>query len=235
MPTNGDYNTDNIDFYWGDWRYDESYRQKLTVRYITRMPALRFDSIAAEDGRVWDNGSGVGAGFEESDGGTNDNEALRLGDYLGGQSYKTILSFDTAIDSIELEYYEIDSVEVQMTRGRKRDQDPFEWGGSCAIDVAGGYFGTSADLEAIDYHAVPDANNVAYFLADPGEFKTMTSTQLSAEGIKNINLYGRTQLRVYFTIPTNGDSVTDSLGFYSGFYETFGSYRPTLIIRFKPN
>jgi len=199
------------------------------------MPALRFDSIAAEDGRVWDDGSGVGAGHEEDDSGTEDNESLRLGDYSTGQSYKTILSFDTAIDSIELEYYEIDSVEVQMTRGRKRGQDPFEWDGSCAIDVAGPYFGTGTQLENVDYHAVPDANNVAYFLADPGEFETMTSTQFSAEGIENINLDGRTQIRVYFTTPTNGDSVTDSLGFYSGFHETFESYRPTLIIRFKPN
>jgi len=115
IPTNGDNISDEMRFYSGDWRYEESVRPKLTVRYITRMPALRFDSIAAEDGRVWDDGSGVGAGHEADDSGTEDNESLRLGDYSTGQSYKTILSFDTAIDSIELEYYEIDSVEVQMT------------------------------------------------------------------------------------------------------------------------
>jgi hypothetical protein len=233
--TNGDNNSDNLSFYSGNWPYDESYIPKLTVRYVTRMPALRFDSIAAEDGRVWDNGSGIGAGYEEVDAGTEDNEALRLGDYSTGQSYRTVLSFDTAIDSIELEYYEIDSVELQMTRGRPRGQDPFGWGGSCTIDVASPYFGTGTQLESVDYHTVPDANNIAYFLADPGNAKTMTSTLFDAEGIENINLDGRTQLRVYFTTRTNGDAVIDTLGFYSGFYETFESYRPTLIIRFKPN
>jgi len=234
--TNGDNISDYMKFYSGDWETLESVRPKLTVQYITRMPALRFDSIPAEDGRVWDNGSGVGAGHQADDNGTEDNEALRLGDYSGGQSYRTILSFDTVIDSIELEYYAIDTVEVQMTRGRQRGtSDPFEWGGGCAIDVASPYFGTGTQLENVDYHAVPDANNVAYFLADQGEFNTMTSTLFDAEGTENIDLDGRTQLRVYFMIPTNGDGVWDSLGYYSGLYETFESYRPTLIIRFKPN
>ncbi|HIJ67028.1 MAG TPA: hypothetical protein HPP51_01920 [Planctomycetes bacterium] len=231
-PTNGDYTSDYISFYSGDWDLEENVRPKLTIRYITRMPAFRFDSIANEDGRVWDDGGGFGVGNDYKG---DNHEALRLGDYSGGQSYRTILSFDTIIDSIELEYYEIDTVEVEMTRGRLRGQDPFVWGGNCVVDVASPYFGTGTQLENGDFEAVPDANNVAYFLADPGEFNTMTSTLFNAEGIENINLDGRTQIRVYFTVPTNGDAVIDSMGFYSGEYEPFESYRPTLVIRFKPD
>jgi hypothetical protein len=232
-PTNGDNINDNIKFYSGDWPYNENYRPELRVRYMTRTPTLKFVSIAGEDGRVYDDGNGVGAGYEEEDSGSNDRKPLRLGDYYGNQGYRTILSFDT---SSSPEYYKVESVVLQMTRGLEEAQNnPFDWGGTCFIDVANPYFGTSTALEAMDWHAVADANSVAYFEEDPGEDKTMVSTDFNAEGISSINLDGKTQLRVYFTIPTNGDSVRDSLGFYSGFYETFESYRPKLIIRYSPD
>jgi hypothetical protein len=232
VPTNGDGFDDNLRFYSGEWAYDERVRPELRVRYMTRTPTLKFVSIAKEDGRVYDDGNGVGAGYEEEDSSSNDRKPLRLGDYYGNQGYRTILSFDT---SSSPEYYKVESVVLQMTRGLDEAQsDPFDWGGTCFIDVSP-CFGTSTALEAVDWHAIADANSVAYFEEDPGEDKTMVSTEFNAEGISSINLDGKTQLRVYFTISTNGDSVRDSLGFYSGFYEKFESYRPKLMIRYSPD
>ena len=122
-----------------------------------------------------------------------------------------------------------------MTRGRLNAAvNPFDWGDSCFIDVGNPYFGTSTDLEAVDWHAVADANSVAYFEEDPGEDKTMVSTEFNAEGMSSINFDGKTQLRVYFAIPTLYDGVTDYIGFYSGAYGYYPSYRPQLIIRYTP-
>jgi hypothetical protein len=236
-PTNGDTNPDYIAYYSGGWRWDESYRPKLTVRYLTRRPILKFISMA-EDGWVLDNGEGIGGLFIWND---DAREALRLGDYTDGRGYRSILSFDTTtifehheIESV-IEYYEIESVVLQMTRGRLRGQNPFAWGGTCFIDVASPYLGGSEALETVDWQATPDASSVAYFTADPGEDQAMVSTEFNAEGISNINLDGKTQLRVYFTTPALDNGIRDSLGFYSGEYPDFESYRPMLIIRFSPN
>jgi hypothetical protein len=237
-PTNEDSSTDYIGYYSKDWRHDESYWPKLTVRYITRRPVLKFSSIWDEDGRVDDGGSGIGTYVTWDDSSV---EALRLGDYSDGGHYKSILSFDTTtvfeyygIESI-LEYYEIDSVVLQMTRSYLRGQNPFGWGGTCFIDVASPYLGPSVGVEAEDWHWAADANSVAYFVKDPGEDKTMVSTEFNAEAISNVNLYGKTQLRVYFTTPALDNGIKDYLGFYPGEYAAFESYKPTLIIRFAPN
>jgi hypothetical protein len=232
IPTNGDEFDDNLRFYSGGWLYDENYRPEFRVRYMTRTPTLKFVSIGAEDGRVHDDGSGTGAGYQEEDEGPDDIDALRLGDYSTNQGYRTILSFDT---SSPPEYYKVESVVLQMTRGWQEGQDPFEWGGTCFIDVASPYLGASGALEAVDWHAVADANSVAYFVEDPGKDKTMVSTDFNAEGISNINMDGKTQLRVYFTTPFLGNGIKDYLGFYSGECEDHPSYRPKLIIRYSPD
>jgi hypothetical protein len=236
--TNGDGGSDYIGYYSGEWQYDESYWPKLTVRYITRRPVLKFFSIADEDGRVHDEGDGIGAGLNYTE---NNNGALRLGDYEYDWGFRTILSFDTTtifehheIESV-IEYYEIESVVLQMTRGRSMGQNPFEWGGACFVDVASPYLGNGPQVEFVDWQATSDANSVAYFTADPGEDQAMVSTEFNAEGISNINLDGKTQLRVYFTTPVLDNGITDYLGFYPGEQTTFESYRPTLIIRYAPN
>jgi hypothetical protein len=226
-PSNLNDITDNLRFYSGEWASDETYRPKLTVRYITRTPTLKFVSIAAEDGRVYDNGSGIGQGENHT---ANNNTALRLGDYYTNQGYRTVLSFDT---SSSPEYYKVESAKLQMTRGWQEGQNPFDWGGTCFIDVASPYLGTSTALEAVDWHAVADANSVAYFVEDPGTDKTMVSTEFNAEGISIINLDGKTQLRVYFEIPFISGG-TDYLGFYPGELQVPPSYRPKLIIRYTP-
>ncbi|MHC4721719.1 MAG: hypothetical protein ACYS6I_03315, partial [Planctomycetota bacterium] len=106
---------------------------------------------------------------------------------------------------------------------------------TCFIDIASPYLGNSEALESVDWQATPDASSVAYFTADPGEDQAMVSTEFNAEGISNINLEGKTQLRVYFTTPILDNGIWDSIGFYPGEYPDFESYRPTLIIRFSPN
>ncbi|MBN1765268.1 MAG: hypothetical protein JW860_08435, partial [Sedimentisphaerales bacterium] len=187
-----------------------------------------FYSIAAEDGRMWDNG--VTRGFDNKDQEYHETESLRLGDY-SNYTYRCILSFDT---SYLPEDGDIISVRVEMTRGAKPTLavDPFIWGGACLIDVVNPCFGSSPDLDNDDWDWPADADAVAEFLGDPGEDNPMTSTEFDENGINAINRTGQTQLRVYFTIPNNGDTNFDYLGFYSGDYIEI-SMRPRLIITYN--
>ena len=203
------------------------YRPQLILTYGTATPTLLFYSTAAEDGRVYDDGSGTaGAGANT---GNDDGESLRLGDYTGGQSYRNILSFDTSTIPAT---YTIQAVRLQMTRGAESGQDPFSWGGACNIDIANPAFG-DVGLDPNDWEAEADDEAVATFAADPGAENVMTSGDFNAAGRANINRNGTTQLKVYFTELNNDDAVKDTLGFYSG--EAVQTKRPKLIIECSAN
>jgi len=148
--------------------------------------------------------------------------------------YRTILSFDT---SSLPENCTITSVKLEMTRGGEEGENPFNWGGSCNVDIINPYFGTSADLEDADWLTASGATAVASFAADPGLDQPMLSTEFNAQGLTNINLYGTTQLRVYFSTPTYYETTSDYLGFYSGEKPApeqplEPDLRPKLIIRY---
>jgi len=218
--------SDYLTFYSAEIGTDD-YRPKLIVTYDTATPTLAFYSTADEDGRVYDDGSGE-AGVGANTGNAGD-DSLRLGDYIGGESYRTILSFDT---STIPENYTIQAVRLQMTRGDAYNQDPFGWAGACNVDIANPSFGNVA-IEPSDWEAAADAVAVATFAADPGEENVMTSSDFNAAGRANINRTGTTQLKVYFTQLTNGDAVRDSLGFYSG--EAAQTKQPKLVIECSAN
>jgi hypothetical protein len=115
-----------------------------------------------------------------------------------------------------------------MTRGWQQGQDPFDWPGTCNIDIANPSFG-DVGLDPNDWEAPGDAVAVASFPADPGDENVMTSSDFNAAGLSNINKNSTTQFKVYFTPLHNNDSSADYLGFYSG-EEAIQTKKPRLII-----
>jgi len=203
-------------------------RPQLIIRYTSRTPTMAIPGIAAHDGRVYDDGAGVGEDFINND---NNNKALRLGDYSTNQSYRVVLSFDT---SVFPENYTIEGAMLKLARGADSGSNPFGWGGTCAIDLASGHFGASEALEAADWEAPATVAGVASFAsapADPNEGYYMVSNRFSSEGRMNINLDGLTQLRVYFTTPRNNNSQADYLGFWSA--EAIETRKPKLLIEYS--
>jgi len=186
-----------------------------------------FVSEGSQDGRLWDDGAGNGDGFnDDMDGDT----ALRLGDFSTGLGYKSIMSFDTSFlpDDSEVIW-----AKLEMTRGYMPllANDPFDWPGSCVVDVIAPYFGSIAGLENSDWEAVATATAIATFDADPGQDMPMLSSEFSEDGRNAISPTDTTQVRVYFTYRTDDDNVSDYLGFYSGEYEDAGM-RPKLTVRY---
>jgi hypothetical protein len=187
-----------------------------------------FIPVPPHDARLWDNGSGVGLGFDRDD---SDYKALRLGDYNTNQGYRILLGFDTSSLPTDAE---IISAKIQLTGGAKEGTSPFDgWGGTCAIDIASPYFGSLEDIENADWHNSADASNVAQFTTDPGPENPIVSTDFNAQGKSLINTYGTTQLRVRFTTPRSVNNRSDFVSFYSAEQEVYLDKRPQLIIRYK--
>jgi agmatine/peptidylarginine deiminase len=195
-----------------------------TLKYaVTDQPNTLVDihSIALEDGRVWGNEETGGIGRASID--SSPKELLLGGTETYG--YRTILSFNT---SVLPEYCTIIHANLSMTRGDMIVTNPFNWGGTCRIDIVNPFFGTSHLLHDHDWQAPTDANNIARFYGDPGYENIMTSGNFSQEGIDNISKNGYTQFKIYFTntIHLAGNSW---LSFYAG--NTFGK-EPKLNIMF---
>ena len=206
-------------------------RPQFIVRYLTRTPTMAIPGIDPDhliDGRMWDNQAGVGAGGNSID---NNGEALRIGDYSDGESYRILLSFDT---SVFPENYTIEQVMLKLARGTNRfSSNPFNWAGTCHIDLANPYFYNSEVMEDEDWHAPATAAEVATFSSaplDPNEGDYMISGRFNAEGRMNINLDGLTQFRVRFTELSNG-GVSDYLGFWSA--EAIEIRKPKLLIEYS--
>ncbi|MHC4411501.1 MAG: hypothetical protein ACYSW6_00740, partial [Planctomycetota bacterium] len=192
-----------------------------------------FYSIAADDGRVWDDrddgyGGGTGVDGNSID---SDEYALRLGDY-GRYGYHVILSFDTSVLPADAT---VTSAVCMLTHNPDAEvgTNPFGWGGSCVVDIVKPYFGSGCNLVPSDWQAAADAYTVASF-SDPCGSEVMVSTDFNTEGLGNINLNSTTQLRVYFTIPHSdvNDNDEDLFGYYSGEYTGDANryYRPKLIV-----
>ncbi len=206
-------------------------RPQFIVRYLTRTPTMAISGIDPDhliDGRMWDNQAGVGAGGNSAD---NNGGALRIGDYSDGESYRILLSFDT---SVFPENYTIEQVMLKLARGAHSYNDnPFNWGGTCNVDLANPYFHNSEVMEPEDWHAPATAAAVAIFSdapMDPNEGDYMISGRLNAEGRMNINLNGLTQFRVRFTNLSNG-GASDYLGFWPA--EAIETRKPKLLIEYS--
>ena len=123
---------------------------------------------------------------------------------------------------------------LKLARGAHTGSNPFNWGGTCNIDLADPYFYTTEQLQAEDWHAPATLAGVATFPSapmDPNEVDYMTSGRFSAEGRMNINVNGLTQFRVYFTTRSNNNGVSDYLGFYSA--EAVETRKPKLLIEYS--
>jgi hypothetical protein len=116
---------------------------------------VTFNSVAAQDGRLWENGetTNVGGGGNSTD---NTTASLRVGDTNVDEQYKTLVSFDTS--SIP-DTATITSATLRLVRGTSSGTNPFTTTAPAA-NVTGGYGGSTAFATA-DWQAAATASNVA--------------------------------------------------------------------------
>ncbi len=187
---------------------------------------ITFASIGAEDGYVLESTPTSNVGGSILSNGTG-GQATRVGDDTSARQYKSIFSFDTST-------LPADAVIVGATLELRRSSLA---GNATAVasfaplraDISRGSFGTAA-LEITDFEAPATATNVAT-LSYPGANNAWAIGSLNAAGLGAINPTGRTQFRVYFTVPDNGNATTDLLGFFPG--EAEAANRPTLRVTYS--
>ncbi|HZF07234.1 MAG TPA: S8 family serine peptidase [Thermoanaerobaculia bacterium] len=201
----------------------------VTVTSVGSTPVtVTFNSVAAEDGRIWENGEtgNVGGGGNSTD---NTTASLRVGDTNANEQYKSIVSFDTS--SIP-DTATITSATLRLVRGTSLGTNPFTTHGSCVADIATGGFGGSTAFAISDWQAAATASSVAT-MSNPTANGSASTGSLNAAGLAAINKTGTTQLRLSFTLDDNNNLAYDYIGFFSGENAT-ASNRPQLTVTYLP-
>jgi len=201
----------------------------VTVTSVPSNPVtVTFYSVAAEDGRIWENGENgnVGGGGNSTD---NTTASLRVGDTNADEQYKSIVSFDTS--SIP-DTATITSATLRLVRGTSSGTNPFTTHGSCLADIVTGGFGGSTAFAISDWQAAATASGVAT-MSNPTANGSASTGTLNAAGLAAINKTGTTQLRLAFTLDDNDDLGYDYIGFYSGENAT-NNNKPQFIVTYQP-
>jgi serine protease AprX len=189
---------------------------------------VTFNSVAAQDGRIWENGENgnAGGGGNATD---NNTSALRVGDTNVDEQYKNIVSFDTS--SIP-DTATITSATLRLVRGTSSGTNPFTTHGSCVADIVTGGFGGSTAFAIGDWQAAATATSVAT-MSNPTANGSASTGSLNAAGLAAVNKTGSTQLRVYCTLGDNDDLGYDYIGFFPGETATVNN-RPQLTVTYQP-
>ncbi len=182
-----------------------------------------FTSAGIYDGQITESAPHSGAGGSVNSTGAT----IRIGDTGSKLQYRGFLSFDTSSlpDRITIIKAKI-NVKRQSAGG-----SAFSGHGTLQIDLAKPYFGTGPSLVASDFQAIATtapAGKVGSALS--GGWYNGT---LNVAGRANVNRLGITQLRLFFTIPTDNDTVSDYISVYSGNVSTSANW-PKLTIYYNP-
>ncbi len=189
---------------------------------------VTFNSVAAQDGRIWEVGetTNVGGGGNSTD---NTTAALRVGDTNADEQYKALVSFDT---SAIPDTATITSATLRLVRGTSSGTSPFTTHGSCLADIVTGGFGGSTTFAFADWQAAATATGVAT-MSNPTANGSASTGTLNAAGLAAINKTGSTQLRLTFTLDDNDDLGYDYIGFYAGENATAAN-KPQLTVVYTP-
>ncbi len=185
-----------------------------------------FYSEAGNDGYVLENTETSNTGGSIDSGSTT----IRIGDDNADRQYKGVVSFDTA--SLP-DGATIVSVQLQLRRQGVNGSPQTIGGGTIYVDVAPtSGFSSNYALQTGDFQASASAVGVTS-LSFPANNNDWTTGMFNAAGLTAINKTGRTQLRLYFSVDDNDNSVRDTLQVNSGDQGGTGS-DPVLIVTYLP-
>ena len=178
----------------------------------TRTPAppvtTRFLSAGSQDGWILESGMSSGSGGSLNSIGTT----FSLGDNALNRQYRAILSFNTSSlpDNAILQ----SAVLKIKQSGSPIGTNPFSIFGSLRVDIKKGSFAGNSALQITDFNAAASANAIGSFDVNP--VNGWYSTTLDLGGLSYISKTGLTQVRLYFSTPTNANNVADVMKFLSG-------------------
>ena len=173
------------------------------------------------DGWVLESGEFTGKGGTKNKLGV----VLQVGDEVLDKQYRTILSFGTA--SIP-DYAVITQVVVKVKNASVVGTNPMKTHNNLVVDIKKNKFYTRPALQIQDFQAPAGKLKVGKFSKKlySGWYKAV----LNSGAYAYINVKGRTQLRLRFTLGDNDDNSADILKLYSG--NAVLAKRPQLIVEY---
>ena len=181
-----------------------------------------FTSVGAEDGYVREQNN-VGRGGDAFSAG-----AIEIGDNDNNQNSqkKGFLSFDTSTLPPDAT---IISAQLRIRR-INLEGNPYGALGQIVADVApANGFSANYTLQATDFEA-GSANQAIALFSQAGSNGAWAEATMLQHGLAHINRTGRTQFRIHFTVPDNGNSSHDRIYFDGG--EAAAGNRPELVITY---
>ncbi|MBI5154858.1 hypothetical protein HZA57_06445, partial [Candidatus Poribacteria bacterium] len=201
--TGGSLGTDSFDFLVDDPFGADTGVQTFNINIVPPVPptTTAFQSIGSEDGWVRESKQ-----FSEVGGSTSTVAQLAgVGDTVGNEQYMLVYSFDTSTLPAGAVI-----VGGRLTVRRVGIQGNPTNLGLLEVDVMSGFFGPTAALEPLDFQhpaTAPDAGTVAA----PTMNLDYATAEFNGAGAAAVNPGGRTQVRVRFDIPDNGNLAYDYL------------------------
>ncbi|HYQ47845.1 MAG TPA: hypothetical protein VEP69_02155, partial [Thermodesulfovibrionales bacterium] len=195
--------------------------ETLTVK-VSIPVTVMVTSNGAYDGWVLESAQGSGVGGSVGYG------RITVGDNAGNRQRKGILFFNTVKIPAGAE---IISATLKVTLRHVVGTNPFTTLGTFCADVMKGTFNQKR-LQKGDFQVSATAAQAAV-MSDPLGNGSISTGSLNGDGINAINKGGITQVRVYFSQPTDGNMTTDAIVFRSG--EAYDrANRPALEITYLP-
>jgi len=182
----------------------------ITLFVLSSTPPVTIKSIGSQDGWILESSE------TSNQGGTLNSTAtlLYVGDDAQDKQYKSFLSFDTSglpdnatITKVQLKF------NIKAFIGGNMFT-PTKTLGNLLMDILSPFYGTSADLELVDFQSTLGQKNVGVLASVPA--KGWYTVTLKDTAFPFIDPAGTTQFRLRFKKDDNDDLGADYLKIYSG-------------------
>jgi len=192
------------------------------VEFQGTIGSLTTRSQGKYDGWVLESGEFTGKGGQKN----NLSKVLQVGDDPADKQFRTILSFGTA--GIP-DYAVITMVTLKVKKAGVTGTDPMSTHNSLVVDIKKSKFSTLPTLQINDFQAAANKLKAGKFPKTP--FSGLWYRAVLYKGAHAyINVKGRTQLRLRFTLDDNNDNGADILKLFSG--NAILANRPQLIVEY---
>ena len=194
----------------------------LSVGFATTAVSVPFVSAGAYDGWLLETGDGTNKAASAN----STDATLIVGNTPNGRSYRSFLSFTTALPSNAV----IISAVVTLQGVSVSTPTPFDFYAGVTLDIRKSYFSGNIKLQLVDFNA-DSSLKTAGVIPEAATPTSSYSASLLSTAFPYINRAGTTQFRLRFPGDDIGNDTFDNVTFYSGDASTT-SLRPTLVVTY---